>query len=524
MKKIITIILTILLLSSPIIFFEDTVTATEINIDGDISDWNGIPPLIIDTKLDNKPEGTFVPDILNSDDIKEVYMTNNSTNIFLLIKVNRSGEIDHYTGEEVYTPLFIYIDSNLDGKVNYSIPIYNTNLHYTINGYLAERGNMSAASIFNWNNSITTDIFKVGMYQDFVAYNFGQVGSVEVFGNGSYIEVAIPKLWNPNTIGINVNSLTLGIDRWGFSGELPDDAIVKIPKYILIDRCPDSGFTSGEVHSPIDIHIYDDEGNHVGNNYETGELEEEIDGLNYHVEDGAVKSFFSYNNAVVDRVELAGTGDGHFVFESAVTTYSSSSDFIYSMVIGDCISTGQIIEYDYPIYTLEGHPHKIHYINNSQGQWIPHPWKTTIDFNLVNVLSEPITTMNYVNTVSNDWEYYDHSFLIEYSDGETYEICNVKSTYSDIDNKWTFDFSESYIQKNSQKTIQLNGIQPGRELIIKMKYQLPTLLSMDISEIIEDNTCINEVFSVEFEAHAETATKYYIKGTDTNTIEYQFMN
>ncbi len=104
------------------------------------------------------------------------------------------------------------------------------------------------------------------------------------------------------------------------------------------------------IHSPADIHLYDEEGRHVGKNYVTGGIDLEIPGSSYSAEDPQTISI-SQPSAGNYHLELVGRDEGNWSIE--IIGHQDGTQVSYDTYSGS-ISEGTVLATDLNVGAFEG--------------------------------------------------------------------------------------------------------------------------------------------------------------------------
>ena len=256
---------------------------------------------------------------LSSDRIK--YISQNMPAIYQLLPSQRYfSDIGSYYGE------LGYIGYNYDAMYQYFInqslnPIlldaaedfHSASLDnfdasgldiYNINGC----DTPTVSSIVKRNDGFDSETYSLTMSAGDGTVSFGSSSAINVdsdkefyFKNGWWIFNNINHSDMPSTDGIR-ELITQIITEDSIS--LPDNATQDSSECVIEGKLV-------SVHSPVNLHIYDSEGNHVGRG-ENGDIEYNISGVAYE-EIGENKFVFLPESSGVEyRVELDGTGEGAF--------------------------------------------------------------------------------------------------------------------------------------------------------------------------------------------------------------------
>jgi len=108
-----------------------------------------------------------------------------------------------------------------------------------------------------------------------------------------------------------------------------------------------------ECHSPIDMHVYDEENRHTGMNYSTGLFDEEIPNIEFSISDEMNASiYFNETGDHTYRIELVGTGNGSY---SVDIRGSANGSMTYNTTIVGNVSYGDelIVQMNTSLYVLE---------------------------------------------------------------------------------------------------------------------------------------------------------------------------
>ncbi len=104
------------------------------------------------------------------------------------------------------------------------------------------------------------------------------------------------------------------------------------------------------LHSPADLHLYDEYGSHVGKNYITGEIDTEIPGSSYSPNDPQTISIQT-PTAGNYHLELVGTGEGLWQLE--IIGYQNGVQVSYASYTGTILS-GNVLATDMNVGAFEG--------------------------------------------------------------------------------------------------------------------------------------------------------------------------
>jgi len=133
------------------------------------------------------------------------------------------------------------------------------------------------------------------------------------------------------------------VSPWQRRSDAPSDLYDKNPIWDVTIPEGDS-ILSVSVACPVDIHLYDSIGRHVGRNYETGELDLEIPRAIYEVQ-ADFQNILVYDPALGEyTVELVGAGDGSYVIFAM---------FSYGEAFGFQSQTGEIVEDAVHVYNVD---------------------------------------------------------------------------------------------------------------------------------------------------------------------------
>jgi len=154
--------------------------------------------------------------------------------------------------------------------------------------------------------------------------------------------------WNETTLAGHTwyNELAeVLLDRQELSGHWATTDTLNVPDIVATCQAilalqtklvPEGSSIEITVESPVDLHVYDAEGRHVGINYETGETEEEIPGSSYFLESDTEPQHVRIQNPIAGTysIQLVATGTGEYTLTVA--------GFIGDAVVSEQTYTGTV--------------------------------------------------------------------------------------------------------------------------------------------------------------------------------------